>query len=1069
MRTSDEIYHRVRWDARFDPARFTVGVMQRGAAPKRVPLPAFVPGGDVPWHRVLFFEADGEVVWDRATGVDRIDATAAGRVREARLLRSPFFTARRPYAWDPAAARWEPCGGPGGGAGGGAGGGLAAGGGAVAVPAVTGLRVLTWNTLWDRYDSDRIDTARRRPLLLEALRGADADVIALQEVEAELLGMLLAAPWVRRGYTVSTDPGGRDVGECGLLLLSRVPVRETAVHVLGPHKAVAAVVLETGAVRPPVVAVTHLSSDHSQDGAGRRAVELARLAEGLAGVDADVVLAGDVNDGGDLPQTALGMRDAWSEVHGPDDRTPTFDPGRNPLAAVSSLSGRASRLDRVLLRGEGLRADAAVLAGDAPGPEGLFVSDHYGVVVDLTVDASQDTGSGSGSRSGSGSGSGSVSGSVDSAGAGTLDVGPTVRTAVAWLPPRGLWPELQDVRREHDPGFLRWPPHVNLLFGFVPEAEFERAAELVAQAVREVAPFDARLQGVHSFGHGEDAAVWLDPAAGGEAPWGELRRALERRFPRCRGTRSGFTPHLTLARTGDAHALAASLEARVGGSAARVGHVALLSRRGDEPMRVRATVALGSGQVRWRDDEPPGAEPAGAEPADRESADPGPVEVEPDPWADPALTPAGADPDAAHTAHAAPAAHAPRPGRAARVARLVAEALPEGAVHVVGSRRMGCALPGADLDLVAALPGDADLADVRARVTAALPGARHVREVVGARVPGLRLTLRDVTPAPGGAGAGAGGGTPRAAGPDPAVDGSADPSADLGADLVVDLVVVATGAVPPGDAVARRAELDAAAAVALSAVSDADAVLAEVGDRRAAFAGLAREVKRWARARGLDAAPLGGLPGLAWSLLAARTVGEADDLRPTELLRRFFATWAAWDWRVAVDAPGGPGDARPTAPGPLPLTVVTPTHPRRPCTDQVTPGGRDLLTHELYRAWELLEDGGPGGRERLCAPPPLHRRHAAWAVVSVPPGPLEGRVRGRLRALLTALTEAGAPDAHVWPRPFDTGPDVLRYAVGLGAVPPDRAALAAVAGRWLRGLPGVTLTWADGGEVPTLR
>ncbi|WP_240528881.1 DUF504 domain-containing protein, partial [Streptomyces humi] len=106
MRTSEEIYHRVRWDPRFDPARFALGVRRRGAAPKRVPLPAFVPGGEIPWHRVLFIEADGEVVWDRATGVDRIDATEAGRVREARLLRAPFFTARTPYAWD--GEDWSP-------------------------------------------------------------------------------------------------------------------------------------------------------------------------------------------------------------------------------------------------------------------------------------------------------------------------------------------------------------------------------------------------------------------------------------------------------------------------------------------------------------------------------------------------------------------------------------------------------------------------------------------------------------------------------------------------------------------------------------------------------------------------------------------------------------------------------------------------------------------------------------------------------------------------------------------------------------------------------------------------
>ena len=81
MQTSEGLYHRVRWDARFDPARFVLGVTQRGAEPKRVPLTSFVPGGEIPWHRVLFFEADGEVVWDRRTGVDRIDLTEAGRTR----------------------------------------------------------------------------------------------------------------------------------------------------------------------------------------------------------------------------------------------------------------------------------------------------------------------------------------------------------------------------------------------------------------------------------------------------------------------------------------------------------------------------------------------------------------------------------------------------------------------------------------------------------------------------------------------------------------------------------------------------------------------------------------------------------------------------------------------------------------------------------------------------------------------------------------------------------------------------------------------------------------------------
>ncbi|RSS32802.1 hypothetical protein EF912_37850, partial [Streptomyces sp. WAC07061] len=270
-------------------------------------------------------------------------------------------------------------------------------------------------------------------------------------------------------------------------------------------------------------------------------------------------------------------------------------------------------------------------------------------------------------------------------------------------------------------------------------------------------------------------------------------------------------------------------------------------------------------------------------------------------------------------------------------------------------------------------------------------------------------------------------------------------------------VLVGAGALDPELAVARRAELGEAAAVALSALDDADAVRESVGASHAAFAALAREVKAWARARGLDSAPFGGLPGLAWAVLAARTVGEAvrgaGDLSPAELRREFFGTWAAWDWSEPVSLL--PADGAGRSPSPDPVTVLTPRAPVRSCTAQVGPGMRDLLVRELYRAWEVLE-ADPDGLGRLTAPPPLHRRHAAWAVVTVRAGTAGefeerlGRARGRLRALL-----AGLPDAHAWPRPFERTATSARYAVGLGPTPPDAAALAALAGPWAAGLPGV--------------
>ncbi|MFJ9846269.1 RNA repair domain-containing protein [Kitasatospora sp. NPDC101155] len=933
MRPIEQVCQRIRWDARFDPARFTLGVRQRDDRTERVPLEAFTASGEIPWHRVHWVEADGVRVWDRATGTDLLDTTEAGRRTDPRRLPAPFFTATAPHAWRPEGG-WQP--------------GVDAG-----TAVADSLRVVTWNTLWDRYDADRIDTALRRPLLLAALEAADADVIALQEVEPDLVSLLLAAPWVRDGYTLGADPNGPDVADHGLLLLSRLPVLESGRHQLGPHKAVIAVTVRT-ADAPLTVAAVHLSSDHSPDGPARRQSELATLAEGLGAVVGELLLLGDFNDGRSGPAgpaAALGLRDAWTEVHGPADDTPTFDPGANPLATVSTLTGRAARLDRVLHRCEHARATGAALLGDRPTAGGLHPSDHYGVAVDLAL----------------GGGSSPAA----------LDAAPTARTAVAWLPPEELWPPIQRLRTAYDPQQRRWPPHVNLLFGFVPEAELDRALPLLGAAAAEVSPFTARLDGVHTFGHREDATVWLDPAAASPEPWAALRHALERRFPRCRGRAGGYTPHLTLGRSADPQRVAADCAARLGGASAQVGELVVLSRRGDEPMRVRAVVELGTGEVRV-----PPAEPVATlrpEPAERTAA-------------------------------------------AAELAARIAAALPGGVVHTVGSRRLGCQLDGGDLDLVAALPGPADLEGVRARVAAALPEAGRVREVRGARVPGLRLE--------------AGG-------------------------LTVDLVVVFTGELEPSQAVARRAELGEAAAAALSAVTDAEAILTAVGERRGRFVRLAREVKTWARARGLDSAPFGQLPSLAWSVLAARTVLDADDTAEATLFQSFAETWACWDWRRPVSLTGDSTDR-----AAAPLTVLTPSAPVRSCTGQVGADARDLIAEELYRAWELSTES-PDPWPALLSPPPLHRRHAAWAVVTTGEESL-GAVRGRLRALLTALEEAGATRLHAWPHPYRGRDGRTHFAIGLGPTPLTRARFTPITTAWSRGLAGVHVDYAEGGAVPTL-
>lgn len=89
--TGKQVYDRIRWDEGLDPAWFTIGVVDRetesGIA--EVPYAAFVPEGDVPWHRIRYFRMGAYVVWDRAQRVDRL-----GEVRQAALAARERFSLR---------------------------------------------------------------------------------------------------------------------------------------------------------------------------------------------------------------------------------------------------------------------------------------------------------------------------------------------------------------------------------------------------------------------------------------------------------------------------------------------------------------------------------------------------------------------------------------------------------------------------------------------------------------------------------------------------------------------------------------------------------------------------------------------------------------------------------------------------------------------------------------------------------------------------------------------------------------------------------------------------------------
>lgn len=234
---------------------------------------------------------------------------------------------------------------------------------------------------------DRDDWPRRRVQIVETLRRLQPDAIALQEVlQHETLPN--QAAWLARelGYQslfVTTDPPSHK-RRYGIALLTRTAILEdgeTLLHPLEDHRTAGFARLQAGE-QPLNLYFTHLY--WAPDGAATRSQQLADLlayVEATAG-DAPSLIIGDFNAEADAPELAAlreDWEDAWGAMH------PDAD------AAASSTLNPAyfsvpARVDHVFLERGRLQPVAAELLFEHPDADGVWATDHRGLLVRFNLD-----------------------------------------------------------------------------------------------------------------------------------------------------------------------------------------------------------------------------------------------------------------------------------------------------------------------------------------------------------------------------------------------------------------------------------------------------------------------------------------------------------------------------------------------------------------------------------------------------------------------------------------------------------------------------------------------------------
>ena len=239
------------------------------------------------------------------------------------------------------------------------------------------LRVASFN-IWH----DAGDWPARLPLLVEALRATDADVIALQEVledagkglpnQAETLARALG------GYSAhffSTDPPGAR-RRYGNAILTRLPVLAEASKKLEPLNdyRTALRVRVSAQGRPVDFVVTHLA--WQPDAGAVRAQQVADLMAWLPADDTPLVVLGDFNAPLSDPGLAALTSPRFVSALPPGATTTTLNPAK----------GHAERvIDHIFVERDRFTVIDARRFGDRPVGE-VHASDHFGVAATLRLE-----------------------------------------------------------------------------------------------------------------------------------------------------------------------------------------------------------------------------------------------------------------------------------------------------------------------------------------------------------------------------------------------------------------------------------------------------------------------------------------------------------------------------------------------------------------------------------------------------------------------------------------------------------------------------------------------------------
>jgi 2'-5' RNA ligase len=118
-------------------------------------------------------------------------------------------------------------------------------------------------------------------------------------------------------------------------------------------------------------------------------------------------------------------------------------------------------------------------------------------------------------------------------------------TALTLVIPIEFQNEINDIRKLYDRAYPRWMPHINFLFPFVPESQFDDIINRLTPVLKSFGSFELELSELGHFKQGKNVTVHIKPKDSNRLR--ELFTLIRGTLPEIPLKHDEFNPHLTIA------------------------------------------------------------------------------------------------------------------------------------------------------------------------------------------------------------------------------------------------------------------------------------------------------------------------------------------------------------------------------------------------------------------------------------------------------------------------------------------------------------------------------------------